>query len=145
MLMCCTSDVSLQFPTVYQHFCFVPLAFKFHWKVQCMFCIFCLSNIFNGLRILTWAWSNWCRSKFYFCNSLSSMLHLPCAKRYYWDTYCLWGIWIFLYRYMFLLELMVVLLSLPCYVCWFLIYVWHTTVADFHIISVEYFWKLMVW
>ena len=41
LLMCCTTDVSLEFPTIYQHFCFVPLASRFHWKVQYLFCIFC--------------------------------------------------------------------------------------------------------
>ena len=70
---------------------------------------------------MTWTWSRWCRSKLYFCNPLSPMLYLPWTKRYYWDTYCLRGIWICLYSYMFLLELMVLLFSLSCYVCWLLI------------------------
>ena len=44
LFMRCTTDVSLEFPTIYQiyqHFSFVYLASRFHWKVQCLFCIFC--------------------------------------------------------------------------------------------------------
>ena len=37
LLMCCTTDVPLEFPTIYQHFSFVPLASRFYWKVQCLF------------------------------------------------------------------------------------------------------------
>ena len=85
LLMCCTTDVSLESPTIYLHFYFVPLTSRFHWKVQCLFWNFCFQKIFNGLRIVTWTWSHWCRSKFYFCNSLTPMLYLPCTKRYYWD------------------------------------------------------------
>ena len=33
------------------------------------------------------------------------MLYLPCTKRYYGDTYCLRSIWIYLYSYVFSLEL----------------------------------------
>ena len=97
---------------IYQHFCFVPLTSRFNWKVQYLFCNFCFQKIFDGLRIVTWTWSHWCRSKFCFCNSLTSMLYLPCTKYYYWDIYCLRGIWICLYSCMLLLELMVLLLSI---------------------------------
>ena len=65
MLLCCTTDVSLEFPTICQHFCFVPLVSRFHWKVECLFCIFLFWKIFNGLRIVTWTSSQWCRSKFF--------------------------------------------------------------------------------
>ena len=41
LLMCCTTDVSLEFATIYQHFCFVLLGARFRWKVQCLF-----SNLF---------------------------------------------------------------------------------------------------
>ena len=106
---------------------------------------FMLLKIFDGLHFLTWTWSHWCHSKFYFCNSLSSMLYLPSTKIFYLDTHCLRGIWIFLYSYLFLLELMVFLLSLSCYACWSWFQDWHTTLANSHIVSVEDFWKLMLW
>ena len=41
LLICCTTNVSLEFPTIYQNFPFVPLACRFYWKVHCLFCIFC--------------------------------------------------------------------------------------------------------
>ena len=40
LFLSCTTDVSLEFPTIYQHSCFVPLVSRFHWKVQSLFCIF---------------------------------------------------------------------------------------------------------
>ena len=61
LLLCCTTDVSLEFTTI----CFVPLVSRFHWKVECLFCIFFFWKIFNGLRIVTWTSSQWCRSKFF--------------------------------------------------------------------------------
>ena len=147
LLLCYRIDVSLEFLTIYQQFCFVPLVSRFHWKVQCLFCIFCFQKIFDGLRIMTWTWSHWCRSKFYFYNSLSSMLYLPFTKYYDWDTYCLRGSWVCLYSYMFWVHV----LSWRLWLChclvmyvdfWF--HVWHATVAAFHIVSVEDFRKFMV-
>ena len=82
LLMCCTADMFLELPTIYLHFCFVPLTSRFRSKVQCLFCNFCFWKIFDGLRIVTWTWSYWYRSKFYFCNYLTWMLHLPCSKSY---------------------------------------------------------------
>ena len=35
---------------------------------------------------MTWTWSHWCCSKFYFCNSLTAMLYLPSTKR--WTGSC---------------------------------------------------------
>ena len=42
LLMCCKTAVSLEFPTTYQFFCFVPLASRVHEKVPCLFCILCV-------------------------------------------------------------------------------------------------------
>ena len=93
---------------------------------------FCFLKNFHGLLIVTWTWSHWCHRKFYFCNYLSLMLYLPCKNviiethlgldlDFFYFFGCFethLGIWI---CYMFLLELTLVGLFLPCYVCWFLI------------------------
>ena len=121
LLWCYATDVSLEFPTIYQDFCFVSLVCRFHWKVQRLFCIFCFWKIFGGLRIATWFWSHWCPSKLNFHGNLSPMLYLPWAKRNYWDAYSSGDNWICWYSWMFFLELMVVGLLLSWYVCWFLI------------------------
>ena len=44
-----TTDVLMEFSTIYQHFCFVLLVSRFDWKVQrrCVFSVF-------GLRIVIW-------------------------------------------------------------------------------------------
>ena len=41
LLLSCTTVESLEFPMIYQHFCFLPLVFRFYWKFYCLFCIFC--------------------------------------------------------------------------------------------------------
>ena len=51
LLLCCTTDVSLEFHTIYQTFCFAPLVSRFQWNVQCLFCIFYFRKIFDDLRI----------------------------------------------------------------------------------------------
>ena len=114
-------------------FCSFSFQISLESSVSVLYFLFLKDS--NGLRIVTWTWSHWCRSKSYFCNSLLLMLYLLCLR----------DIWICLYNYMFLLELMVSLLSLSCYVCYYWFHVWHTTVANFHIVSVEDFWKFMVW
>ena len=111
LLLCCTTDGSQEFSTIHQHFCFVILVSRYFF--------FCFQKNFDVLCIVTWTWSHWCRIIFYFYHSLSWMLYLPCTKRYYWETYCLGLISIFLYSYMLLLELMVAGLSLLFYACWF--------------------------
>ena len=89
--------------------------------------------------------SLWFHSKLYFHNSLSPMLYLPCAKRRFWDHYCLGWNWICLYSYTFLLELKFVGLSLSCYVCWVLISCLAYNCRWLSCFFVEGFGKHMVW
>ena len=100
---------------------FLFCSFSFQISLESSVSVLYFLFIFNGLHIVTWTWSHWYCIKFYFYNSLLLMLHLPCTKRYYWDTYCLKDIWICLYSYMFLLELMFAGLLLSFYVSWILI------------------------
>ena len=144
MLLLCDWCIARIYHNILSTFLFCSFSFQISLKCSVLFYILYFQKIFNDLDIVIWTWSHCCCSKFYFQNCLSSMLYLTCAKRYYWDTYCLRGNWIYLYSFMFLLDLTVMGLLLSCYVdSWF--HVWHTNAADFDIDSVENFWKHMVW
>ena len=89
LLMCCTTDISLEFPTILTLlFCSFSFQISLESSVSVLYFLFLKDFRLFAYRDLN-LWSHWCRSKFYFYNSLSSMLYLPCTKRYYWETYCL--------------------------------------------------------
>ena len=112
----------LEVPTIYPHFCFVLCLVQ--CLFQCLFCNFCFKKIFDGFFIVTCSHSY--RSKFFFCNFLTSVLHSPCTK-----SSCLsWWFCLF--------HLLVMYVD-----SWF--HVWHTTVANFHIDSVKDFRKPILW
>ena len=138
MLLCCTTDVSLEFPTIYQHFCLVPLVFRFHWKI-CIFLYFLFLKDSRWFHIVTWTWFHWCRSKFHFYNSLSSMLYLTCAK-----TLLLRHL-LFKGRLDLFIQLHDFCLTWWLWVCQCLVMDVDSWFHVFHIVSVEDFWKLMVW
>ena len=54
LLLCRMTDVSLEFLTIYQHFCFAPLVSRLNWKVQYLFCIFCFLLNFCFLKDFRW-------------------------------------------------------------------------------------------
>ena len=148
MLLCCTTDVSLEFPTMHQRFSFVPLVSRFHWKVQrsvyvlhfdffkrfLMVCVSWLELSLTDAVVKFISIILCCRSYICLVHKVLLLRHL--LFKGHLDLFihicsCLsWWLW--------------VCHCLVMYVdSWF--HVWHTTVANFHIFLLEIFKKLMVW
>ena len=141
MFLCSTSDVSIGFPTIYHHFCFVLLVSRFHWKVRCLFVFF----VFKRFSVVSVSWL-----ELGFTDAAVTLIFVILGRRFciFLVQHVITETLIFKGALGFVHIVTSFCLNWWSWVChcfimyidtWF--HVWHTIVANFHIASVERFWK----